>query len=403
LTGHRMKPKRTLVAVVDMITSIGGVQRVMAEVLPRLGDEFDVVVIDPYNHPEYAEMMRNVGLKTVCLGSAPERRYIGGANPAQRVINISRRAPWLFLTIARLRRWVRRNRPDAIYFNQLPVVRVFSRAMPRRGPALVYHAHGFRSAEHIGRGTARLVSGRFACVLAVSKITAGFLIEAGVDPHKVGVVYNGVDVESIQRQAGSDGPPLPSRQPDSVVFAHVAVVDRRKKAQHLPIEALGRLPVSPRCSLWICGDVPAGGDKSYLEYLHGRVEALNLNDRVQFLGWRTDVPRVISQCDVCVLPSLDHSESFGMVLAEAMALEKPCIGSDFGGIPEVIEDGVTGLVCRPNLETLTAAMGRLAQSEDLRRSMGQAGRRRVEEVFSVSGQAAQIAALLRSATESTRS
>lgn len=400
---HHMGRERPLIAVFDLVTSIGGVQSVMATVLPSLKDEFDFTVIDPYNHPDYAGMMRDAGARIASLGKEPGRRYIGGASVAGRAARIGGRAPWLLLTMLRLRRWIRQNQPDVIYFNQLPAVRVFSRVIPRRGPAMVYHAHGFRSHRQLGQRTAGLLSRKFACSLAVSKITADFLIEAGTDPEKVKVVYNGVDAEHIRRQAGTDGPPLPREDEDSVVFTHVAVVNREKKAQHLAIEAMARLPAATRCNLWICGDVTAAGDQSYMEYLHQRVEALDLTDRVRFLGWRTDVPRVISHCDVCILPSLDHSESFGMVLAEAMALEKPCIGSDFGGIPEVIEDGVTGLVCKPSVETLASAMGRLAASKNLRMSMGQAGRRRVESVFSVSGQAAQIAAILRSAASGTRS
>jgi glycosyltransferase involved in cell wall biosynthesis len=140
-----------------------------------------------------------------------------------------------------------------------------------------------------------------------------------------------------------------------------------------------------------------------MQYLHDRVDELGLKDRVHFLGWRTDVPRVINRCDVCILPSLDHSESFGMVLTEAMALEKPCIGSDFGGVPEVIDDGVTGIVCKPTTQTLASAMRRLAESDELRAAMGQAGYRRAQEKFSVARQAAEIAHALNQAIDHTRS
>ena len=398
-----MRRERPLVAVFDLITSVGGVQSVMAAVLPRLADRLDIAVIDPYNHPEYAEAMRNAGVRTVTLAGAPQRRYIGGTTSLRRFCNIVRRAPWMLVTMRRLRVWIRRHQPDVVYFNQLPASRVFSRAIPRRGPKLVYHAHGFRSPDDVGSRTARLLSRRFACVFAVSKITADILVEAGTDPTKIKIVYNAVDSLSIQRQAESSGPPLPPRQGDSVVFTHVAVVNRQKKAQHLAIEALARLPEAPLSHLWVCGDVPSGGDRSYLDYLRGRVEELGLRERVHFLGWRTDVPRVLSQSDVCILPSRDHSESFGMVLAEAMALGKPCIGSDFGGIPEVIANNVTGLVCPPSVEALATAMMRLATSPGLRASMGQAGRRRVEEVFSLDRQADEIADHVRSALNVTRS
>ncbi len=106
---------------------------------------------------------------------------------------------------------------------------------------------------------------------------------------------------------------------------------------------------------------------------------------------------MIKASDVCILPSIDHSESFGMVLAEAMAQSKACIGTNMGGVPEVIEDGVTGLVCEPTAEALSAAMARVLESTDLRQRMGAAGRQRVETLFSLPRQAEEVAEAFRAA------
>jgi len=387
-----MGQDRPLVVLFQMVgTVLGGIQSVTIAVLPRLLDEFRIVVIDPYNHPDFAARMRDGGLEVVSLGRSPKHRYIGWRGSPLRIFHLVKSAPWLLLTMWRFRRWVARERPDVIYFNQMPVVRLFGRSIGRQNVEFVYHLHGALSPEDIGRRTARLFSRRFARVLAVSKVTARFLVEAGTDPEKVQVVYNAVDAEAIRREARQKPETLPNKPPNSVVFVHVAVLTRHKKAQHLGIEALGRLPAHLNAQLWICGDVGDGGDASYLEELHRLVAELDLQERVHFLGWRKDVPCVVMASDVSILPSVDHSESFGMVLAEAMAQGKPCIGSTMGGVPEVIEDGVTGLVCEPTAEGLAAAMARLCESEDLRRSMGEAGRRRVEDLFSLPRQAEQVA------------
>ncbi|MFH1417949.1 MAG: glycosyltransferase family 4 protein [Planctomycetota bacterium] len=387
-----MSQDRPLVVVFQMVgRSLGGIQRVTASILSQLGDRFRIVVIDPFNNPDFAATMQNGGLEVVSLGRAPKRRYIGGRGSPLRIFHLIRSAPWLLLTMWRFRRWVTRERPDVAYFNQMQTARVFGRLIGRQGVGLVYHLHGARSAEHIGRRTARLFSRRFVRILAVSKIMAQFLVQAGTDPKKVQVVYNAVDAEAIRREAQQKPEPLPKTPPGSVVFVHIGVLMRHKKAQHLGIEALGRLPAALNARLWICGDVGVDGDASYLEELQLLVVELGLQDRVHFLGWRKDVPCVIRASDVCILPSVNHSESFGMVLAEAMAQSKPCIGSTMGGVPEVIEDGVSGLVCEPTTEGLAAAMTQVCESEDLRRSMGEAGRRRVENLFSLNRQVAQVA------------
>ena len=336
-------------------------------------------------------MVREAGAEVVSICSTPKRRYVGGAGSPLRVLYLARFAPWLLPAMWRFRRWVRREKPDVVLFNQLPSVRVFGRVISREKVGMVYHLHGAQSAAAIGRCTARFLSRRFARLMAVSKITADFLVDAGADPRKVRVVYNAVDAEAIRRRAGEPGDPLPPKPPGSVVFVHVAGLTRHKKAQHLGIEALDRLPRSANAHLWLCGDVLPGGDQSYRHELERLVSERALSDRVHFLGWRRDVPRVVKMSDVCILPSVDPSESFGMVLAEAMALGKPCIGSNVGGIPEVIEDGATGLVCEPTADGLAWAMGRMLESDDIRSAMGQAGRRRVESLFTLDRQAAEVA------------
>jgi glycosyltransferase involved in cell wall biosynthesis len=174
-----------------------------------------------------------------------------------------------------------------------------------------------------------------------------------------------------------------------VVLVHPAVLGPRKQ-QHVAIEALAALP--PSAVLWLCGATAPGGDPGYEAGLRALAARLGVADRVRFLGWRDDLPAVLAAADVALLPS--RMESFGLVLAEAMALGKPCAGAAVGGIPEVIEDGVTGVVSAPEPAAFAAALAPLVASAALRGRMGEAGRRRVLESFGAARQAAAVAALL---------
>ena len=393
-----MNDNRPLVVIFRLISKpIGGVQRVLATVLPHLVEEFRLVFIDPYNDPDFAATMRQAGLEVVSLGRAPNPRRIGGNGSLWRPFFLLRRAPWLLPIMWRFRRWAARENPDVVYFTELPPARVFGRLIAHRNVGLVYHEHGITSPNDVGRRTARFLSRRFARVLAVSKIMARFLVEAGTDPDKVHVVYNAVDAAAIRQRAELPPKPLPHKPPHSVVFVHIGELTWHKKAQHLSIGALARLPRETQTQLWICGDIPDTGDRAYLDQLKQQVTELDLLDRVHFLGWRDDVPSIVKASDVCVLPSRDHSESFGMVLAEAMAQGKPCIGSNMGGIPEVIDDRVTGLVCEPTEESLAEAMTQMLESPHMRQSMGEAGRLRVESAFSLPRQVAEFADAFRCA------
>ncbi len=386
---------RPLIGVFDLFTGRGGAPRVVATVWPRLTDRYRVVALNPYGNQDYADMFKGTAVEVDTLVRPPASRYIGGKNRIDRIFRVLARAPWMIKTQWALRQWVRKNKPAALCFNQEKTAAVFSTLLPHRDVPLVYHSHGHASSAAIRPWIVRALVGRFATMMAVSSKTRDLLAEAGVPRERVHVVYNGVNAESIRQAAAQDGPPMPPRTAGDVVFVLAAQIAQRKGV-HLAVEAMRLLPPSLNARLWIVGDVVPGGDRTYLQGLHARVAELCLQDRVTFLGWREDVHRVFAAADVVILPSPSHAESFGMVLAEAMVLGKSCIGSCMGGVPEVIEDGVTGLVCEPTGESLAAAMTTLAADPQKRAAFGLAGVRRVETCFSVDRQVQSIAEVLQS-------
>lgn len=129
--------------------------------------------------------------------------------------------------------------------------------------------------------------------------------------------------------------------------------------------------------------VLVGEDESQRNLLEKQAERLGVRDKLIFTGHITDnelLRSAYSACDVFVLPS--EYEAFGIVLLEAMACEKPCIATNVGGVPEVVEDGKTGLLVEyGNPEQLANAIIELIGDENRRTEMGRAGRRRVKENF----------------------
>lgn len=127
-------------------------------------------------------------------------------------------------------------------------------------------------------------------------------------------------------------------------------------------------------------------DKEYFNRLVDQVNSLGLADRVHFLGFVENIPEFFSQVGVNVLPTQNRGrkEAFGVALIEAMACGIACIASYLSGPQQIIEDGISGLLVPPeDSEALSNAIKMLMENDKLRNQIGAAGRRRVEENFSI--------------------
>lgn len=116
------------------------------------------------------------------------------------------------------------------------------------------------------------------------------------------------------------------------------------------------------------------------EALKKQVTDLNLNDHVVFTGAvpHTAVPDYFNKMDIVVVPSVNEGESFGVAAVEASACEKPVIVSNIGGLPEVVIDGETGLICEPrDSNCLFEKIELLISDNDLRIQLGKKGRENV--------------------------
>ncbi len=153
--------------------------------------------------------------------------------------------------------------------------------------------------------------------------------------------------------------------------------ERYKGADTLLSALQSVLKTGPETSLVLVGD---GDDRPRLEHL---ARNLGVSDRAFFLQGLTaeQLFSCYAHCDVFALPS--RGEGFGLVFLEAMALAKPVIGAMHGGIPDIVEDGVTGLLIPfGNIERLAQALESLLNDPIRAAEMGARGRERLEKTFS---------------------
>ncbi len=111
---------------------------------------------------------------------------------------------------------------------------------------------------------------------------------------------------------------------------------------------------------------------------------LNIQNQVRFIGRvpHAEVPNWLGEIDIFVNPSVDESETFGIAVLEASATELPVIASNIGGLPEVVQDNVTGFLVPPrDIDALSEKLGILMKNADLRQKMGRAGRKFVQDHY----------------------
>jgi glycosyltransferase involved in cell wall biosynthesis len=196
---------------------------------------------------------------------------------------------------------------------------------------------------------------------------------------KVAIVYNSVFLPERF--------PFPGRDPDLLLF--LGRLGKGKGVFDL-IEALARLVIIyPNIKLVLGGD-------GQLEVVRAHAASLGIATNVKILGWinNQDKYDLLARSSMYVLPS--YNEGLPMSVLEAMAAGLPVVSTLVGGIPEAVTDGVEGYLISPgNVTALTDRLGCLLRNENLRRSMGEAARLKVEMNFSVERIVPQIEEIYR--------
>jgi glycosyltransferase involved in cell wall biosynthesis len=211
----------------------------------------------------------------------------------------------------------------------------------------------------------------------------------GVARARVRVIANGITRDFGARGGGKEKRWELGLRDAQVLVVYVGNILPHKGLRRL-IEAISRSASRPRLHLAVAG---AGADEAACRQL---ATDRGLSAQVTFLGWRSaaETEQLLAAADVLALPS--EIEGLPYVLLEAMASGLPVIAGRVYGIPEVVEDGVTGLLVDPHgIDDIARALDRMADPE-LRRVMGVAARERFERRFTLEEQAARMQALYRS-------
>lgn len=216
-------------------------------------------------------------------------------------------------------------------------------------------------------------------ILTVSeKVRKFFTVKGKISPKAI-TVYNGINTEVFDPTNIDDNLRIElGLKNDAIVLGSIGVLEKDKGQRYL-FEAMARLK-SEGINNIICVVCGTGPQEAELKEF---VQKNRLGNEVLFLGFRSDIPLVLKTLDIIAITSLTI-ESFSMVAVEAMAMKVPVIATKVGGLPEVVDNGKTGIIVPPgDVGALCNSIRYLIQNPEIRLKMGENGRERVLERFTI--------------------
>lgn len=347
----------------------GGAERHLTQVLPALAARGWIVEVLTLSAPgAQAPILRAKGIRVLAPPLAPRP-----GNIFYRIARLLVATLWFGAHMAT-------TRPNLVHFF-LPQAYLIGglmslltgpslRVMSRRSRNFYQRRHSWMARIE------RRLHGQMTAVLGNSRPVAIDLAEEGVRPERLGLIYNGIDLEPFE-----SGPAAATVRKAlgiaevEVVFVVVAnLIPYKGHEDLLRALAIAEFPQPWRL---VC----IGRDDGILNGLRTLAAHLGIGGQVLWMGARTDIAALLRAADVGVLPS--HEEGFSNAVLEYMAAGLPTVVTDVGGNSEAVVDGQTGFVVPVgDLRAMAAALRQLAD-RDVRRRMGGDGRTRAVAVFSL--------------------
>lgn len=366
-----MAKRQKILHIVEDL-KIGGLEKVLASIVLSLDkNRYDVQVWCLSAGGDVADELMEKGITVRILG---KRSYYN---------------PWQVLMLAYL---FRRERFQIIHTHGY-FASTFGRlaAILTNVPIIITHVHStYYEYSRRNLMIERILSFFTDCIVCISGAVQKFVVKnEHIRAERTRVIYNAIEFQSNGlsiEDKGNKRTSLGISSRDVVVIIVASLT--ANKGHHVLLQAFEKVHRNhPLLKLIIVGEGPLR------MRLQEDTNASGIASAVIFTGLRKDVLELLGMSNIFVLPSVTR-EGLGIALIEAMAMSLPVIGSDIGGIPEVIENYVSGFLVQPgNVDQLAHAIETLVSDPELRERMGLQGRKIYEEKFTMPRMIRQIETL----------
>lgn len=371
----------------DHTAKIGGGEIALLNLVTALDKTRFTPIVALASDGPLVEKLRAAGIQTHVLPLDPSlvetRKDSLGASSLLRLGRVTR----LLGYTVRLARWARAHKADLIHTNSLKSDLYGAVAGRLARIPVLWHVRDHIASPYLPHPVA--VAFRFlarclpAQVIVISDSVRRCLQTRAGQPLKV--IHDGCVPQDFD---GADSPEN-DHAPVISLIGRIA----EWKGQHVFLQAAAQVrPDFPQARFQIIG-APLFGEHDYEQSLHDLAAQLGLETSVQFLGFRDNVPHLLAHTDIVVHAST-LGEPFGQVVIEGMAAGKPVIATDGGALPEIVQNGETGLLVPPAApDALADAIRTLLADPARAHAMGLAGRKRVQAHFTIAHTCAKVQTL----------
>lgn len=364
-----MSQARARVLYLSHAFMVGGAEEMVFNLVRHLPPRFEPVVGCIHQAGPIGEEIRRTGVPFDVLGLDP-----GWRRP---------------MDVIAIRRYLSRLRPTIVH-TFLLTASLYGRlaAILARVPIVIgteVNVYANKQRHHALAERA-LLRGTDAVIVSAESVRDFYIDQIRADAAKIEVVYNAVDWAQLATTADRTQTRAALNLPlDATVIGIIARLTPQK-AHHILFDALAQTPTLGAAHLVVIGDGELRRD------LEAHVAQRGIGGRVHFLGARRDLGDLLAAVDIFVMPSFWEGLPLSMVLAMGAGL--PVVATRVAGIPEVVQDGCTGLLVEPgDRGALGAALGRLVDSPALRAQLGAAAQAYVRPRFGTQGYVDAVSSL----------
>lgn len=379
---HRIK-----IAILDQSPDLGGAEVSTLTFLERMDrSRFDATVILPFEGP-FSRALEKIGVPVRIIRLPMGLVRLKRGKPFRAFLFLCLSFFVIQIFLLKLCLYLRRNRFQLVVTNTIKAHLYGSLAARLCSIPLLWRFHDILSTPDFSSFLVQWVVffGKIfpGKILAVSRTTGDSLIEKGIDRKKIEILFNGIDEKRFEINTRFKDIREEYQLENGAKL--VGCIGRiiPQKGQKIFLSAIpGVIRERPETFFLLIGEVFLG-EETYQKELLELIERNGIEKRVLMTGFRSDIEDVIRSLDIVVLPSI-APEAFGLALLEAMALKKPVIASDIGGIKEIIEDGVHGFLVEPDRPGLLAErILYLLKHPDTADRMAERAKERVRQRFSL--------------------